>query len=173
MTTTIPRPVLSERQRDMLKSLGLTWQYTDLCVIVECPDQTITRLDCCEVDTWVDGFCKGRTREVVCSLRQRGQNGPVCVQPYRRTAMRAILQEIDEIGRECRPSPTRLGIYCPTPHRTRTWRSAVLETVLTGCAVFLVLCILYVVVGAMIGAAKGAWSSGNDLCVMLLRAVGR
>jgi hypothetical protein len=57
---TLPRPVLSERQRDMLTSLGLAYRTTDLAVIVDHPFGCITRLDTASVDLWLSAYAMGR-----------------------------------------------------------------------------------------------------------------
>jgi hypothetical protein len=57
---TLPRPVLSEQQRDMLTSLGLSYHTTDLCIIVEHPCGCITRLDVGDVDLWLSAYVMGR-----------------------------------------------------------------------------------------------------------------
>lgn len=61
MTETFPRPVLSERRRELLQSLGLTATCTELAIIVSHPDQTITRLDEASFGVWLDGYLLGRS----------------------------------------------------------------------------------------------------------------
>lgn len=59
---TYPRPVLSERQRDMLTSLGLTYETTELAILIYHGDMTFTRLDRETFDIWLRGYLDGRAR---------------------------------------------------------------------------------------------------------------
>lgn len=45
----------------LLASLGLTVRFTDLAIIVEHPNQTITRLDPEDFSVWLRGYMEGRS----------------------------------------------------------------------------------------------------------------
>lgn len=54
------RPVLSEWQETLLRDAGLRWQVTDLTLLILHPDEMVTRLDVCDLETWMSGFHAGR-----------------------------------------------------------------------------------------------------------------
>lgn len=56
-----PRPVLSEGQKELLASLGLTHRCTDLVVLIDHPDLTVTRLEPSQFRTWLDGYLLGKS----------------------------------------------------------------------------------------------------------------
>ncbi len=58
---TAPRPMLSEGQKELLSSLGLSHRCTDLAIIVLHPDLTETRLDATEFRVWLRGYMEGRS----------------------------------------------------------------------------------------------------------------
>lgn len=83
--------------------------------------------------------------------------------------MNTIIKQIDGV-RECPPEPTRLGMYRGIKARQR--RSLVAECLICFIGCFIGLCVLYVVVGGLIGFACGCADSFNVL-VGKFAAVGR
>lgn len=87
--------------------------------------------------------------------------------------MRTIQTRIEEMDREYRPLPTRLGMYCERPRKRRTWRSTVLEMVVVCLQIVGVLCAALVAVHVCIGGMQGLFRGLNELCALAMMVVGR